>query len=75
MGIKVQDKKAKKVASKKSSSKNARSAADQRAMDSVLHANDAPKKKLPKGWRQATDPKTGRVYFWNKVTKETKWEL
>lgn len=24
-------------------------------------------------WREATDPKTGRTYYYNKVTKATQW--
>merc|ERR1712194_758188 len=33
-----------------------------------------PKASLPEGWRQASDPKSGRKYYWNVYTKNTQWK-
>ena len=30
---------------------------------------------LPEGWEQRDDPRTGRIYYVNHVTKETSWTL
>jgi len=29
---------------------------------------------LPPGWKEAKDPNTGRTYYYNKITKQTKWQ-
>ena len=48
------------------------------------HTNSSPQQKqqqqpnspvLPLNWEQRTDPKTGRVYYANLVTKSTQWEF
>mmetsp|Transcript_64710 Transcript_64710/g.193338 ORF Transcript_64710/g.193338 Transcript_64710/m.193338 type:complete len:122 (+) Transcript_64710:1-366(+) len=28
---------------------------------------------LPAGWKPATDPRSKKTYYWNEVTRETRW--
>jgi hypothetical protein len=30
-------------------------------------------KPLPPNWKQASDPSTGKTYYYNKKSKETRW--
>lgn len=33
-----------------------------------------PQAELPKGWSESTDPTTGRTYYYNMKSKESRWE-
>ena len=47
--------------------------------EETTESDDGGKKQtptdLPEGWKEAIDPKSGRIYYYNETTDESQWEI